>query len=531
MCQSSLVGLLSIIFIKRTISNLVKNLSTFQVKLGLKGFAGNKGAIAYRFSILSSSFCFINVHLAPHKQNFKLRNDNINTISRTIKFSLPNDVSYSIFEHDNIFWFGDLNYRIDSISAGDIIKYISKNEIQLCLEKDQLINAMRSLNLFPDFREGEITFLPTFKYMIGSNQHNVRREPAWCDRVLWKGLATLNRYSSCDSIQVSDHKPVFSNFSVKVLKTDTSKLRELRSKIYQEIDDLHHKYMPKARISKTKLIFDEIHYRFIYKDTFEITNIGSSRLVFELISDKWVSCSPVTYNLAQQETVEIFVQISIDINYLRTQRSKLGCLTKFIRIVVKNGSEYLVEIETNVRDSFIGYSCEDLCRMLPSINPPLLPQPLVRIVEYLRKNAGGIKNVFEVKFDSLLLAHTIKLIDNDKQFDEIVTVSSMIHVLLEFLKTLEKPIIDGEFVDTKINMMHIIGFGMVKHQVLDLMNPANVECLRYIVEMLKNLIGMNHGITSCYLANKMYKVFFQVKDLPQDKKKNRVLFLEMLISA
>jgi hypothetical protein len=289
--------------------------------------------------------------------------------------------------------------------------------------------------------------------------------------------------------------------------------------------------MPKISISKEKIIFEEIRYRFVYKDTFEIVNIGTSRLILELISDKWVSCSPVTCDLSQQETVEISVQVSIDIDFLRKHRTKCASLTNAIRIIVKNGIEYKVGLQTNVIDSFIGYSCEEICKMWPSTTYPDLPKPLIRIAEYIKNFDGNTRDLFEIKLDFLAIAHTIKLIDCDIEFDENVSGLSVIHVLLEFLRTLKKPILDGDIVDTKINMMHIIGFALVKHQVFDLMNQENVKCLMFVVDMLKGLIGASNGVTAGYLANKMYKIIFQVKEIPYDKKKNRVLFLELLFST
>ena len=100
--QSSLVGLMILILAKPEIANNIREIAGSQVKLGLKGTAGNKGAISFRFEILETSFCVINTHLTPHKHNFKLRNENMITISRGLIFSLPN-TSYSIFEHDMIF--------------------------------------------------------------------------------------------------------------------------------------------------------------------------------------------------------------------------------------------------------------------------------------------------------------------------------------------------------------------------------------------------------------------------------------------
>jgi phosphatidylinositol-bisphosphatase len=312
---------------------MVSGKASNQVKLGLKGFAGNKGALAFRFDLLNSSFCFINAHLAPHKQNFKLRNENVQTICRTIKFQLPS-TALNIFEHDFVFWFGDLNYRIDTIETKNIIRCIAKNNFDDCLKYDQLDTAKRELNVLSDFSEGKIDFCPTFKYLIGSNQHNVKRDPAWCDRILWRGPASLHRYGCCDSIQVSDHKPVFSYFSLKLKRTDISKMQEVKVQIYKEIDEIHHQAMPKALVSQDTLAFPDLRYKISQHNTFEITNTGSSRFSFELIADQWIKCSPYAYNLTPNESVEVKVTITLNADYYKKSRSSSVNLSKFIRIKI-----------------------------------------------------------------------------------------------------------------------------------------------------------------------------------------------------
>jgi len=56
---------------------MVKEVSTRIVKLGFKGYAGNKGAVGIRFGLMDSSLCFVNCHLVPHKKAYKDRNKNI----------------------------------------------------------------------------------------------------------------------------------------------------------------------------------------------------------------------------------------------------------------------------------------------------------------------------------------------------------------------------------------------------------------------------------------------------------------------
>ncbi len=61
-----------------------------------------------------------------------------------------------------------------------------------------------------------ITFPPTYKYAIGSNEFDggeKNRCPAWTDRILFvpRGL-TCMEYTSMMDLQSSDHKPVFASF-------------------------------------------------------------------------------------------------------------------------------------------------------------------------------------------------------------------------------------------------------------------------------------------------------------------------------
>ena len=63
--------------------------------------------------------------------------------------------------------------------------------IQSLLSHDQLRNAMRNRQAFYDgWREGEIRFLPTYKYDVGSvgmfDSSEKKRGPSWCDRILYR---------------------------------------------------------------------------------------------------------------------------------------------------------------------------------------------------------------------------------------------------------------------------------------------------------------------------------------------------------
>ena len=98
---------------------------------------------------------------------------------------------------------------------------------------DQLKREMRAGKTLSGFREMEPAFAPTFKFEMvkdGSGMdrrvvpptYKAQRQPAYCDRVLWKALPSVKTLIRQDSFEVpaqletSDHDPVAANFTVFV---------------------------------------------------------------------------------------------------------------------------------------------------------------------------------------------------------------------------------------------------------------------------------------------------------------------------
>jgi len=124
-------------------------------------------------------------------------------------------------EFDRVFLMGDLNPRVNMTRA-DADASIAVRDYNTLLEKDQLLQLLHGSNsLWSSFEEMKITFAPTYKFDVGTDQYDSskkQRVPSWTDRVLWKrddfvrGLA----YDSVDLLKVSDHRPVVSQFEVSV---------------------------------------------------------------------------------------------------------------------------------------------------------------------------------------------------------------------------------------------------------------------------------------------------------------------------
>lgn len=233
--EISLVGLALFVFCRQSLSPLVNQVNTDKMRLGLGGKTGNKGVIAIRFNIQSTSTCVVAAHLASGLQENELRKSQIRDIQADIfTKQLPDKHQMQIFEHDYKFLLGDLNFRIDS-SSTEIHALISRQQFEQLTKSDQLCQALAQGTL-PGYQEGLLNFPPTYKFHKLNGNYNTSRLPAWCDRILFSGNPDLLSYYSVDT-KGSDHKPVVANFFIKSKELDLGKIQKLRDELFGEIEE------------------------------------------------------------------------------------------------------------------------------------------------------------------------------------------------------------------------------------------------------------------------------------------------------
>mmetsp|Transcript_22732 Transcript_22732/g.40891 ORF Transcript_22732/g.40891 Transcript_22732/m.40891 type:complete len:498 (+) Transcript_22732:748-2241(+) len=220
--QKDLVGLVLVVFVYEAHHVGCKFIDSAAIKLGFKGFVGNKGAVVARFNLYDSTFFVVNGHFEAHEEYVNYRNENFKNVVRTAKLRAGDEV-VSMHEHDVVFFIGDLNYRLQGITTTEINSLLERVDLDGLALHDQLLIEKMKGNIFMDFSEGKLAFLPTFKFVKGSNTYihlgktaGTKRDPAWCDRILYRGDVELLCYDSCTEIMQSDHKPVVAKFNIKV---------------------------------------------------------------------------------------------------------------------------------------------------------------------------------------------------------------------------------------------------------------------------------------------------------------------------
>ncbi|EPY30645.1 inositol 5-phosphatase-like protein [Angomonas deanei] len=106
--------------------------------------------------------------------------------------------SHILDQHDYVFFLGDLNSRLHNLPSATIFEMIEADMVDQLLCHDELRQGMVSGEVFDGFQEQWIKFHPTYKFDKGTSRYDTsrkKRDPAWCDRILFRILEN-NPYTS-----------------------------------------------------------------------------------------------------------------------------------------------------------------------------------------------------------------------------------------------------------------------------------------------------------------------------------------------
>ncbi|EED86722.1 phosphatidylinositol phosphatase, partial [Thalassiosira pseudonana CCMP1335] len=221
----SLGGIQMALYCHRDVLGDVESINIADVTCGVGNVFHNKGAIGVYLNsddTKSSRILLVTGHLAAHVTNVDARNDDFKRIMSLV----PCDGSHLLGSMDHIFFSGDLNYRVDlprefvERCIIDIQKCKTKEVVgesmNKLLRRDQLLQTMASGRAFPNFSEGKISFMPTFKFDKGSPHYDTshkQRVPAWTDRILFRSNSIrVLEYNSVPKAMHSDHRPVYGSY-------------------------------------------------------------------------------------------------------------------------------------------------------------------------------------------------------------------------------------------------------------------------------------------------------------------------------
>lgn len=302
-----LVGMMLTIVVKRSLRGSISKICTSMVGTGTLRF-GNKGGVGVSFQLNETFLCFVNSHLAAHVQEFERRNAGMlsifpNYLLLLIKIADHDEILRSmqfndgfkarnILEHDQVFWIGDLNYRITSADDEQIKIFCEYEKI---FYLDQLYIEKQKRRVFRDFNEGKITFKPTYKYDPGTDEWDSsekNRAPAWCDRIMWRGSRIeQTTYKSVMELRMSDHKPVYGVFISYILTKDEQKFKKIHEEVLKTVDKYENDNQPQMTVAETDIDFGIIRYHEHYSRELLVANNCHLPVRFKFLSKDDVGTS------------------------------------------------------------------------------------------------------------------------------------------------------------------------------------------------------------------------------------------------
>ncbi|XP_064547101.1 inositol polyphosphate 5-phosphatase K [Drosophila montana] len=221
-------GLLLTMFVRRPHVEHLKDIEAEFTRTGFGGIWGNKGAVSVRFTLYGCGLAFVVSHLAAHDHQLDERIEDYKQIIENHHYHVKR--YREIYDHDYVFWFGDLNFRLEgSDSATEVRDALSdEHKHEALLQRDQLYQVREhTQQAFQVLHERLPAFPPTFKFKEGTSEYDMKRRPAWTDRIMY-AVQPLNRqpgmplsieqcsYKSHPAYNISDHKPVTSDFTLKL---------------------------------------------------------------------------------------------------------------------------------------------------------------------------------------------------------------------------------------------------------------------------------------------------------------------------
>lgn len=524
------VGMMLTVAVKKSLRGSITKCCTSIVGTGTLKF-GNKGGVGVSFQINETFMCFVNSHLAAHVQEFERRNEDHDEILRRMTFS-HGLRARTILEHHQVFWIGDLNYRLTKTDDEGIRTFCDYEKI---FYLDQLyVQHVQDKRVFRDFQEGKIRFRPTYKYDPGTDEWDSsekNRAPAWCDRIFWKGARIEQiAYKSVMELRMSDHKPVYGVFIAYILTRDEQKFKKVHEEVLKTVDKYENDNQPQITVAETDLDFGMIRFHELYSRELLVANNCHLPVKFQFrskddsgssVCESWIKISHLKGELITGNSMSIRIDIFIDevaaskiLKQLRYATAGEKSPLDILVLHVENGRDIFITIFGEYQPSVFGLRIETLMKLskplldyslkelvsidedysdlIPFHKDAQAPREIWLLTDYLHKNGLIIPHLFTIARKHKLSPRICAIRDwldtwSNEPFPG--TPQTAAEALLKVLESLPEPLVTIPERDLSIYSAY---FERCRELVQNKMSLLNRKIFLYIIMFLKE-IQKNYG--------------------------------------
>mmetsp|Transcript_19923 Transcript_19923/g.39110 ORF Transcript_19923/g.39110 Transcript_19923/m.39110 type:complete len:883 (-) Transcript_19923:504-3152(-) len=452
--------------------------------------------------------------------------------------------TFGISDHDYVFWLGDFNYRmVLPHTIEDVFRRVDSNDLGWLRKNDQLLTEQAAGRAFVGFKEGEIQFLPTYKFQTGTNQYDRRpekktRAPAYCDRVLWREVngaaARILQYVSCPTMTMSDHKPVIALFDARVKEVVPSKRTVVFHEIARQLDRWENAERPQLQVEPQTIMFEGgLRYMERREETILLTNTCNvpvawrftSNMEDKAICKPWLRLDPDFGLIPPGERAEIRVVALVEHTTARALAAGADELDDILVLRLEGGRDHFICVSSSFAPTCFGVdlprlvrthhafaaSSDDikLCRlerearlgMALAAQPLRLPKELWWLCNFLWN--FDLLKVSQIFVWSARLAtadnlRTVRraidagheLVPEDEDGASITAGHAMAHavaaIIIEFLQALPEPVVPVSLFprfDMDSQSMDVWG-----RRFLDQLPPLNHNVFIYIITFLREVV-------------------------------------------